>query len=344
MDLQIGDLADLIKQEPKQREALLKMENGKAAKTILQLLKSPSIKPAWDAFMDKFGHRGPGEIDIHQLRWNENKDGIATMIMNNLSSPEIGAHRRHIQTIHHIGDKASQKILSLAENKPFGKLRARLIKRMILWIRYGLGTREHPKYYIIKILGIIKQLLKKQADNWVVEGILQTQDDIFWLNLADIFQAEKEDKADIQCIVDESKRKYKHYKKLVPPRIITSSGVIPSVDYNREDLPDGALPGNPVSAGKIVGIARVILDPHKENIQVGEILIAPFTDPGWTPLFVHASGLVMELGGIMTHGSVVAREYGIPAVAGVINATQIIKSGMKIRVDGNKGFVEILEE
>jgi pyruvate,water dikinase len=100
----------------------------------------------------------------------------------------------------------------------------------------------------------------------------------------------------------------------------------------------------PVSSGVIEGIARVITDPSKTSINKGEILVAPFTDPGWTPLFINAAGLVMEVGGLLTHGTVVAREYGIPAVVGITEATKKIKTGQKIRVDGNAGFVMIIEE
>jgi rifampicin phosphotransferase len=94
----------------------------------------------------------------------------------------------------------------------------------------------------------------------------------------------------------------------------------------------------------VEGRARVVLDPAREVLHAGEILVAPHTDPGWTPLFVHASGLVTEVGGLMTHGSVVAREYGIPAVVSVAGATRRIHSGQRIRVDGTRGFVELLDE
>jgi pyruvate,water dikinase len=133
------------------------------------------------------------------------------------------------------------------------------------------------------------------------------------------------------------------FRKLTPPRIITSDGEIPTAQHNRDDIPAGALAGSPVSAGVVEGIARVVLDPTKETLNPGEILVAPFTDPGWTPLFINAAGLVMEVGGLMTHGSVVAREYGIPAVVAVPEATKLIQTGQCVRVHGDGGYVEILE-
>ncbi len=114
------------------------------------------------------------------------------------------------------------------------------------------------------------------------------------------------------------------------------------VKYQVADAPPGALVGNPVSAGVVEGPVRVIRDPQTETLNPGEILVAPFTDPGWTPLFINAGGLIMEVGGIMTHGSVVAREYGIPAVVGVREATKILQTGQQVRMDGNRGVIEIL--
>jgi pyruvate,water dikinase len=116
------------------------------------------------------------------------------------------------------------------------------------------------------------------------------------------------------------------------------------VQYEIKDVPEGALVGNPVSVGVVEGVAHVVLDPLKETLKPGEILIAPFTDPGWTPLFINATGLVMEVGGALAHGSVVAREYGIPAVVGVRSATAKLQTGQRVRVDGNRGIIEILDE
>jgi pyruvate,water dikinase len=141
-------------------------------------------------------------------------------------------------------------------------------------------------------------------------------------------------------------RRQEHLRfwQLVPPRVITSDGEIPVVAHDRAGMPSGALAGIPVSAGTVEGIARVILDPQRQLLSPGEILVAPFTDPGWTPLFINASGLVMEVGGLMTHGSVIAREYGIPAVVAVIDATKKLTSGQRIRVNGTLGYVEILDD
>ena len=128
-----------------------------------------------------------------------------------------------------------------------------------------------------------------------------------------------------------------------PPIVMTSEGEIPQRPVPK-DLPEGALSGLGASAGAVEGIAHVVLDPSTEVLHAGEILVAPYTDPGWTPLFVHAAGLVCDVGGMMTHGSVVAREYGIPAVVGVGDGTKRLRTGQRLRVDGSRGIVEVLPE
>jgi phosphoenolpyruvate synthase/pyruvate phosphate dikinase len=131
---------------------------------------------------------------------------------------------------------------------------------------------------------------------------------------------------------------------LTPPRVITSEGEIVQAQLAGDAAPPGALIGTGVSAGVIEGVARVVRDSTTAVLHAGEILVAPFTDPGWTPLFINAAGLVMEAGGMMTHGSVVAREYGIPAVVSVDGATTIIRTGQRILVDGTRGFVTIQDD
>jgi len=167
--------------------------------------------------------------------------------------------------------------------------------------------------------------------------------DIFYVGFWELYGAVKNNKS-LKELVQQRKEEYQHYEKINPPRVITSDGEEIKAGYNPENMPKGALQGIPVSAGVIEGIAKVITDLTKDSINKGEILVAPFTDPGWTPLFINAAGLVMEIGGLLTHGTVVAREYGIPAVVGVADVTKKIKTGQRIRVDGNTGFVLIIND
>jgi len=134
------------------------------------------------------------------------------------------------------------------------------------------------------------------------------------------------------------------YEKLTPQRVITSDGDVIEGEYNKSDFPEGALIGIAVSSGVIEGRARVISRMEEADFEEGDILITTFTDPSWTPIFVSIKGLVTEVGGLVTHGSIIAREYGLPAVVSVENATKLIKDGQKIRLDGTKGYIEILSD
>ena len=144
-------------------------------------------------------------------------------------------------------------------------------------------------------------------------------------------------------VIDRRKNDYKHFEKLTPPRIITSDGYVPSVKMSSANIPEGALSGIPVSSGIVEGRARVILSMNDAKVGDGDILVTQFTDPSWTPLFVTIKGLITEVGGFTTHGAVITREYGLPGVVGIENATKIIKDGQKIRLNGTEGYVEILE-
>ena len=145
-------------------------------------------------------------------------------------------------------------------------------------------------------------------------------------------------------IITERKEEYETYTKLTPPRVMTSEGEALSGEYDTGNIPKGALAGIPASSGTVEGRARVVLKIEDAHMEDGDILVTTFTDPSWTPVFVSIKSLVAEVGGMMTHGSVIAREYGLPAVVGVENATKLIKDGQRIRVNGTEGYVEILSQ
>ena len=144
------------------------------------------------------------------------------------------------------------------------------------------------------------------------------------------------------ALIRRRREAFTSYQALTPPRVMTSEGEVVAGSYRREDLPAGAIVGLPVSAGTVEGRARVIRDMAEADLEVGDILVTAYTDPSWTPLFVAIKGLVTEVGGLMTHGAVIAREYGLPAVVNVEHATRLIRDGQRIRVNGTDGYVEIL--
>jgi phosphoenolpyruvate synthase/pyruvate phosphate dikinase len=195
---------------------------------------------------------------------------------------------------------------------------------------------------LIRSLWAIKQALFDCAKILVERGQLKHRDDIFFLQLQEIVAATNDASKKCQPQVEERRVEFARYQKMSPPRAITSQGEILTRSHKANNAPSGSLVGSPASPGVIEGRAKVVLDPTNAVVEAGEILIAPFTDPGWTPLFMNAKGLVMEVGGLMTHGSVVAREYGIPAVVCVPDATKKIQTGQQIRVNGDEGWVQVL--
>jgi pyruvate,water dikinase len=171
--------------------------------------------------------------------------------------------------------------------------------------------------------------------------VIHEKEDIYYLSFEELREVVRTNKLDYQ-IISTRKDEYKFYEKLNPPRVITSDGEIITGRYKRENLPAEAIVGLAVSSGIIEGRARVILNIEDADLEGGDVLVTTFTDPSWTALFVSIKGLVTEVGGLMTHGAVIAREYGLPAVVGVENATKLIKDGQRIRVNGTEGYVEIL--
>jgi pyruvate,water dikinase len=188
---------------------------------------------------------------------------------------------------------------------------------------------------------VYKQALLEEAERLVQASVLREQEDIFYLRFEEIQDVVRTSHVDEQ-LIRQRKDAFRSYQALTPPRVLTSDGEAVAGVYRRDDLPAGALVGLAVSGGTIEGRARVILDMAQADLEPGDILVTPYTDPSWTPLFVAIAGLVTEVGGLMTHGAVIAREYGLPAVVGVEHATRLIRDGQRIRVHGTDGYVEIL--
>jgi pyruvate,water dikinase len=237
--------------------------------------------------------------------------------------------------------KKEQELLDRLSQLPDGEQKVEETKQIISLLRNFIGYREYPKYGIVSRSFIYKQALLKEAEKLVLANIIHNKEDVYYLTFEEFREVVRTNKLDQQLI---SKRKEEHKlnDKLTPPRVITSDGEIITGKYKREDIPTGAIIGLPVSSGMIEGRARIILNMEDADIEDGDILVTTFTDPSWTPLFVSIKGLVTEVGGMMTHGAVIAREYGLPAIVGVENATVLIKDRQRIRVNGTDGYIEIL--
>lgn len=341
MGLALLDVADAIRPYPEVIRYLQQTTEDNFLDELPKFAGGKEAKEAISAYLRKYGMRCAGEIDITNTRWSEKPAALIPMILNNIKNfAENASQQKFEQGLQEALEK-EQELLHRLHQLPGGKEKAEQTKQMIRLIRNFMGYREYPKYGMISRYFIYKEALMKEAEQLIQAGVLQEKEDVCYLTFQEFHQVVATHQPDGQLI---SKRKdeYKWHEKLTPPRVITSHGEIITGRYKRQDLPAGALAGLAVSSGVVEGRARVILTMEDAHLEEGDILVTTFTDPSWTPLFISVKGLITEVGGLMTHGAVIAREYSLPAVIGVENATKLIKDGQQIRVNGTEGYVELL--
>ncbi|OJH19880.1 phosphoenolpyruvate synthase [Bacillus obstructivus] len=341
MGLALMDVADVIRPYSKIIEYLQHVKDDHFLDELVEFDGGQETRDAINAYLNKYGMRCAGEIDITRTRWSEKPTTLIPLILSNIRNFEPNESKRRFEQGRQEALQKEQELVDRLKRLPDGKQKAKETKRMISIIRNFIGYREYPKYGMINRYFVYKQALLKEAEKLVQAGIIHEKEDIYYLTFEELTEVVRTNKLDYQ-IINKRKDEYKLYEKLTPPRVITSDGEIIAGKYKRDNLPAEAIVGLPVSSGVIEGRARVILNMEDANVEDGDILVTAFTDPSWTPLFVSIKGLVTEVGGLMTHGAVIAREYGLPAVVGVENASKLIKDGQKIRVHGTEGYIEIL--
>ena len=341
MGLELLDVADVARQYPEVIEYFEQANDDTFFDDLMKLKGGKAVADSIKSYLKKYGMRCSAEIDITRTRWSEKPTILLPMILNNIKAFGPNAHSVKFEQGLQEARQKEQEILSRLEQMPGGKSKAKKTKKMISVLRNFAGYREYNKYSLVSYLWIIKQALLKEADNLVQKGVIREKEDIYYLTFWELWEAVKTNRLDYSLI---TKRKEEHevFEKLTPPRVITSEGEVISGEYDTGNIPQGALAGVPVSSGIIEGRARVILRMEDADIEEGDILVTAYTDPSWTPVFTSIKGLVTEVGGMMTHGAVVAREYGLPAVVSVEDATKLIKDGQRIRINGTEGYVELL--
>ncbi len=343
MGLALLDVADAIRPHPEVVAFLQHVED----EGFLQVDELPELeggqeaRDAIQAWLDTYGMRCAGEIDITRPRWSERPTSLVPLILGNIKNFEPGEGQRRFEQGRQEAWQKEQELLERLRDLPDGEQKAAETKRMIDRVRTFAGYREYPKYGMVSRYFVYKQALLDEAERLVQADVLREKEDIFYLRFQELQEVVRTRQVDDQ-LIRQRKDAFRSYEALTPPRVLTSDGEIIAGAYRRDDVPAGALVGLPVSAGTIEGRARVILDMAEADLEPGDILVTAYTDPSWTPLFVAIKGLVTEVGGLMTHGAVIAREYGLPAVVGVEHATRLIRDGQRIRVHGTDGYVEIL--
>ncbi|MGW4465445.1 rifamycin-inactivating phosphotransferase [Micromonospora sp. NPDC004704] len=341
MGLALLDVADVIRPYPEVVAFLQGVEDDGFLDDLPKLAGGTEAREAVEVYLDRYGMRCVGEIDITRPRWRERPATLVPVILDNVRNFEPGAAEQRFEQGRQKAQEKEQDVLSRLRALPDGDQKADETKRMIDRVRTFIGYREYPKYGIVSRYFVYKQALLKEAERLVQADVLPEQEDIYYLTFHELHDVVRGNGVDDQ-LIQERKEAYRSYHALTPPRVLTSDGEAVTGAYRRDDVPAGALVGLPVSAGTVEGRARVILDMARADLEPGDILVTAHTDPSWTPLFVAITGLVTEVGGLMTHGAVIAREYGLPAVVGVVDATRLIPDGQRIRVHGSDGYVEIL--
>jgi len=341
MGLALLDVADVIRPYPEVVAFLRHVEDDNFLAELPALAGGREARDAIQAYLGKYGMRCVGEIDITKPRWSERPSTLVPMILGNIRNFEPGAGERLFEQGRQEAWEKEQELLTRLRALPEGEQKAEEAKRMIDRIRTFIGYREYPKFHIVSRYFVYKQALLKDAERLVRAHVLRDREEIFYLTFAELHDVVRTNQVDNQ-LIRQRKDAFRSYAALTPPRVLTSDGEAIAGAYRRADVPAGALTGLAVSAGTVEGRARVILDMAEADFEAGDILVTAYTDPSWTPAFVAIKGLVTEVGGLMTHGAVIAREYGLPAVVGVEHATRLIRDGQRIRVHGTDGYVEIL--
>lgn len=294
--------------------------------------------PLIKGLLDTYGHRGDLEVDFGTDKWHEDPSYILSVIdtySQGDKANEILDHFKEQQ------EKANQEIdnICIQIEKDYNLKRAIKIRKMYMGFRITSGIRELPKFDMLKCMKLLKEMMYQIGNEFVAEGLMDHKKDINYLFFKHI---EHPEQYDLRVEVKEGKARYqkqRSYKTV--PRFILSNG---ECFYQpKTELTGNTLTGVAISQGIIKGKVRILTEPNPSNIQEGEILVTHNTNPSWTPLFLHVGGLIMESGGPLSHGGIVAREYGLPAVAGIAGVTSLLKDGDEIELDGYNGTVKIIQ-
>jgi pyruvate,water dikinase len=343
MDLALWQAAVAIRAEVEAWNVFRESQAAELARRYLNGQLPAAAQGAIDRFMIQYGMRGVAEIDIGQPRWREDP----TFLMHSLQSyldidPENSPQAQFAR-----GERAAleavEQLAVEAGSQRFGWLKEKQVRMAARRIRVLMGARESPKFYAVRTMGVARQALLGVGQEFAAAGTIDRPEDLSFLRLIELDALARNESLDWKALIAERRAAYqRELRRRQVPRVLVSDGRAFYEGLGAQASSEDTITGSPVSPGYVEGIVRVVLNPNLTRLAPGEILVCPGTDPAWTPLFMQAGGLITEVGGVMTHGSVVAREYGIPAVVGVHAATTRLKDGDKIQLDGTTGRIVIL--
>ncbi len=341
MGLALMELADTVRSYPEVIALLQQAKDDQFLEQLQHVKGGMIVHAAFALYLQRYGMRCPGEIDVTRTRWSEHPAALIPLILSHMKSNEPGAGEQRFRQGQQRAEAKENELAERIAQLPDGEQKVHAFKHYVRMLRELSGYREYPKYGMIRRYFAYKQAIVKEAERLVQAGVIRQTEDVYELTLEELYEVVRTRRADME-LIEQRRRDDERYSRLTPPRVITSEGETMNGHYKQDSLPEGALPGTPVSSGVVEGRARVIRSMEDAELEEGDILVTVFTDPGWTPLFVTIRGLITEVGGVMTHGAVIAREYGLPAIVGVEQATTRIQDGQRIRLHGGAGYVELL--
>ena len=298
--------------------------------------ETPGIDdPGIADFLQHYGNRSIQEVDVGVPNWWEEPEYVRDLVQSYIDN---GSYEQGLDAFHEGALEADRAIERIREGLRIAGAgrRADRVAGLLREYRSVFGLREESKFVMTRMYDEARRALWAMGEELVSEGSLQSAGDIFFLRPPDIVAG-----GDLRSVAEENRVEYERHWNMNAPRVLASTG---ESIYAPAEEGEGILPGVPVSPGVHEGRARVLGSPREgASLQPGDILVTRATNPAWTPLFVSLGGIVMETGGPISHGAVVAREYGIPAVVGVGEATKRIRDGQRIQVDGGSGRVRLLD-
>jgi pyruvate,water dikinase len=345
MDLKLWAVAQTIRADSAAAGVVRSMSLDDLARSYRQQALPEAAQRAIAGFLDEYGMRGVAEIDVGRRRWNDDPTYILQTICNylELGDPSLAPDAVFARGKSDAERLAGEYIVRVRKTR-FGAVRAKLLGGAIRRMRLLSAARETPKFLLVKMLRAYRTALLQSGKELAARRILDRPEDVFFVPRDALKQLASGQHTGVRNIVVENRAQYdRELTRRQIPRVLLSTGEAFYAGVVDPSAGTSELVGDPVSPGVAEGRVRVVLDPRGTRLEPGEILVCPATDPGWTPLFLTAGGLVMEIGGLVTHGAVVAREYGIPAIVGVHQATTRLRTGQRARVDGNRGRVTIIE-
>ena len=337
MNLALWALAEQVHADPATAHLVRDTPAARLAEDYGTGSLPPRFQQGLANFLATYGHRSVAELDLGVPRWSEDPTYVLGIlasyqeIRDPAQAPDVQFQRAIVEA-----EAMVAELTRRATRKSW--LRGLLVGFCLRRARALGGLREMPRFCITLLLSRARALLWSVGKELAQAGRLEKAEDIFFITLPEVSSALTG--TDLRALVRERQASYaQELARRYVPLVLLSDGTEPTARPPVATSVEGALQGTPASPGIVTAPARVILDPQGARLEHGEILVAPSTDPGWTPLFFTAGGLVMEMGGAMAHGAIVAREYGIPAVVGVPQATERITNGMRLTVDGTTGTV-----